>query len=403
MRTTLIVLSALLALVAAVIVYLLVTTPSEAPLLGFPLSASQQALVARVPAEADAFAIVAAPAVLLRNLETNAVTRDAAGKWTSERPLPPAAMLGRADAVLWRRGKAMTYAVRFDPIRACIARLWTMSTAEEVTWDGRVLIVGEPGTPALSPPAEIALANGLPRGRALVVQRKEFRGAFPPMGRPAVTSVDVTDREILLASRAPADSLLRGETPPSVRSLPTSAMLAVAFTDPPRVLGDVDRLLAADLDDLVGSGGTIALYRVNTGTLLPRPYMAIAVPADERHRATLEKYDQALEMVGQAMEGNGELVVAFDRNSATQYLEDARSPMPWPSNRWALRLDPVRLVPVLRKVGDNPAVRWGTPRIHRGARDLRRWMSSLEQAGSVEAASSVNGGIEELRVRVASK
>lgn len=403
MRTTLIVLSALLALVAAVIVYLLVTTPSEAPLLGFPLSASQQALVARVPAEADAFAIVAAPAVLLRNLETNAVTRDAAGKWTSERPLPPAAMLGRADAVLWRRGKAMTYAVRFDPIRACIARLWTMSTAEEVTWDGRVLIVGEPGTPALSPPAEIALANGLPRGRALVVQRKEFRGAFPPMGRPAVTSVDVTDREILLASRAPADPLLRGETPPSVRSLPTSAMLAVAFTDPPRVLGDVDRLLAADLDDLVGSGGTIALYRVNTGTLLPRPYMAIAVPADERHRATLEKYDQALEMVGQAMEGNGELVVAFDRNSATQYLEDARSPMPWPSNRWALRLDPVRLVPVLRKVGDNPAVRWGTPRIHRGARDLRRWMSSLEQAGSVEAASSVNGGIEELRVRVASK
>lgn len=78
-------------------------------------------------------------------------------------------------------------------------------------------------------------------------------------------------------------------------------------------------------------------------------------------------------------------------------------PASWPATRWALRLDPVRLIPVLRKIGDNPALRFATPRIHRGARDLRRWVDALEQAQSVEAADSVSGGVEELRVRVASK
>jgi hypothetical protein len=77
--------------------------------------------------------------------------------------------------------------------------------------------------------------------------------------------------------------------------------------------------------------------------------------------------------------------------------------MPWPANQWSARLDPVRLIPVLRKVGDNPALRFATPRIHRGARDLRRWMGALEQARTIEAAASAGGGFEELRVRVASK
>jgi hypothetical protein len=36
-------------------------------------------------------------------------------------------------------------------------------------------------------------------------------------------------------------------------------------------------------------------------------------------------------------------------------------------------------------------------------RDLRRWIDPLEQAESIEAAASVAAGVEELRVRVASK
>jgi hypothetical protein len=284
-------------------------------------------------------------------------------------------------------------------------RFWTTFSGVESQWDGRTLIIGPAGTAALSPPAELAMAAGLPDGDVLVVQRNESRGAYPPIPRPAITSVAVAGGQIDLVSRAPGGG--DAGAPPSGNAgappLSTTAMMAVAFTDPPRVMGDLDRLVAADIDQLVGAGGSVAIYRVDTGTLLPRPFLAIAVPADDAHRAILAEYQRVIDMVGQTAEANGELVVAFDRNSAAQYIKDTKAPLPWPANRWSMRLDPQRLVPVLRKVGDNPALRFATPRIHRGARDLRRWMGALEQARSVEAAASAGGGFEELRVRVASK
>jgi hypothetical protein len=401
MRTFNIILCIVLAAIAGVAVYLVATTPKDAPPLRAPLTASQQELVARVPAGADAYALISAPAVLLGKLETNPVTRDAVAQWTADHALPPRAMLGSADAILWKSGKATSYAVRFDAVRAFIAHIWTMFSDAETQWDGCTLLVGEQHAAALSPPAEILMAEGLPPGDVLVVQRRESRGAFPPIPRPAITSVQVTGDQIDIVSRAPARESNTAQH--TVHSLSTSAIMAVAFTDPPRIIGDIDRLVAADIDDLVGNGGTIALYKVDTGTLLPRPFMAVVVPADDQHRVTLGKYERIIEMVGQTTEANGELVVAFDRKSVAQYLEDARKPMPWPANRWSVRLDPMRLVPVLRKVGDNPALRFATPRLHRGARDLRRWMGALEQARTIEAAASVGGGFEELRVRVASK
>ncbi|MFP5245582.1 MAG: hypothetical protein ACLGH0_02725, partial [Thermoanaerobaculia bacterium] len=98
-----------------------------------------------------------------------------------------------------------------------------------------------------------------------------------------------------------------------------------------------------------------------------------------------------------------QLLVSFDGRSMPLYIKDTFVPASWPATRWALRIDPPRLVPVLRKIGDSPGLRFATPRVHRGARDLRRWIDALERAESVEAADSVLGGVEELRVRVASK
>lgn len=404
MRTFITILCVVLAVVAAVAVYLVATTPRAGQPLRAPLTASQQELVARVPADAEAYALIAAPAVLLAKLEANPITRDAVARWTNEHALPPKAMLGGADAVVWKKGKATSYAIRFDAVRAFIVRIWTMFSDVEAQWDGRTLLIGERRAAAFSPPSEILMAAGLPPGDVLVVQRREARGAFPPIPRPAITSVKVTVADVEIVSRAPArDDDRQDEPKAALHSLPRSAMLAAAFTDPPRLIGDVDRLIAADLDDLIGDGAAIALYKVDTGTLLPRPFLAVIVPADARHRATVAKYQEAIEMVGQTAERNGELVVAFDRNSVRQYLEDVPAAMPWPSNRWSMRLDPGRLIPVLRKAGDNPALRFVAPRIHRGARDLRRWMGALEQARTIEAVASTGGGFEELRVRVASK
>lgn len=400
MRTFIIILCILVAVAGAVIVYLFVTTPTDAPPLRFPLSTAQTQLLGRVPAGAEAYALVPAPAVLMRKLLANPITRDPVERWSAEHPLPPASMLGRADAVVWKSGKTTSYAVHFDPIRAVIVRLWTMFADVETRWEGATLIINGGESATSAPPPELAASRSLPEGDVFVVQREEARGAFPPIGRPALTSVKVTPELIEITSRAAAGrgslDFARDDSA-KIHALPKNAMLSIAFNDPPRLLGDFKRLL--DVEALVGGGATIALYRVDTGTLLPRPFAAVVLPATPQNRATLARYGSVV----QTIERGGELVVSYDRGSGDAYIEDARAPMPWPASRWSMRIDPVKLIPVLRKVGDNPALRFAAPRIHRGARDLRRWMGTLEQARSIEAASSVAGGFEELRVRVASK
>ena len=396
MRTFIIILCILAVLALAVVVFLFATTPEDPAPLRFPLDAAQARLLAHVPPDAEAYALIPRPAVLLDTLLANPTTRDAVIRLREEHPLPPAPLLGRADAVVWKSGKTTAYAVHFDPIRAVIVRMWTMVASVDASWSGTTLLInGGASTHATTSPSELTLAGGLPEGNVFIVQRQEARGAFPPISRPAVTSVLVAADAIEITSRAVHAG--QSATTPVRHALPANAMLSVAFVDPPRLLGDFKRLL--DVDALVRDGATIALYGVDTGTLLPRPFAAVVIAANDDNRRTLDEYAGLV----QTAERGGELIVAFDRDSGPAYLQDAQRPIPWPANRWSMRIDPAKLVPVLRKVGDNPALRFATPRVHRSARDLRRWMGALEQARSIEAASSAGGGFEELRVRVASK
>ncbi|HYO75431.1 MAG TPA: hypothetical protein VE010_03125, partial [Thermoanaerobaculia bacterium] len=218
---------------------------------------------------------------------------------------------------------------------------------------------------------------------------------------PAVSSVRIAKDEIFLVSRAATNDLQQER---EIRAtFPASAMLSAAFASPPRSLSDLNRLLGTRIDALVDDGGSITLYGVETGGLLPRPRGVIAMPADEEGRRQLAEIRRYAELVGETREAGNQLLISFDRASMSTYIEDATVPASWPATRWSLRIDPPRLIPVLRKVGDNPALRFASPRIHRAARDLRRWIDALQHAKSIEAADSVSGGVEELRVRVASK
>jgi hypothetical protein len=180
-------------------------------------------------------------------------------------------------------------------------------------------------------------------------------------------------------------------------------MLAAAFAAPPRILGDLDHLLGTRIDELLGEGGSIALYDVDSGTFLPRPKGVLAMPATERARQQMKDVESVTALVGETRDTGDQLLVSFDRDSMALYIKDEMVPATWPATLWALRLDPKRLVPVLRRAGDSTGLRFAAPRLHRGARDLRRWMDALQQAESVEAADSVVGGVEELRVRIATK
>lgn len=404
MRTFVIILAVLVLLVAGVALWLVTTTPDAAEPVRFPLSKHHAALLARVPDSAEAFALIPSAALLHGKLLANPVTRDPVMQWSADYELPRPWMLGGADIVAWRIGKTTSYAVRLDAVRALLVRAWLLVASNATArWDGSMLIMNDPAPPAATVPLEdvLRLAAHLPVGDLFVVQRKGSRGAYPPIGRPAVTSVRIAPQEIVLVSRA-ATSDIAVERQIAGR-FPKNAVLSASFAAPPRILGDFNRLLGTRIDALVDDGGSVALYDVDTGTLLPRPKGVLIFPADAAAREQLEDVRRVAELVGEVRDLGDRIVVSFDRTSMGLYINDALLPAAWPATRWTLRFDPARLVPVLRKAGDNPALRFAAPRIHRGARDLRRWIGALEKAESVEAAASVAGGVEELRVRVASK
>lgn len=404
MRTLVIILLLLLLLAGGVVAFLLVTTPDQARLVRFPLSGSHQKLLAQVPDSAEAVAIVPSPAVLHQALLAHAVTRDMVLQWTAEQELPEPWMLGETPLAMWKAEGATSYAMHLDPLRALLVRLWFMiSSNVHARWEGTTLIVNAP-QPTTVPFAlgEIEkLGSGLPDGDALVIQRAAARGAFPPVGRPSITSIRLKGKEIVLVSRAASDEAV------AVREIrdrfPRGAVLSASFAAPPKILGDVNRLLGTRIDALVDQGGSIALYEVETATLLPRPRGVIVVPADAHAREQFREIAGVAALVGETRDTGEQLLVSFDRTSMDLYLKDEFVAATWPANRWALRLDPARLVPILRKVGDSRGVRFAAPRLHRAARDLRSWIGALEKAESVEAAASGEAGVEELRVRIAAK
>jgi hypothetical protein len=340
-------------------------------------------------------------------LLANPVTDEPILQWTDEHELPRPWMLGGADLAVWKRGKVTSYAVRLDSFRALLVRTWLLlSSNADARWEGSTVIMhDEVSTAASSSTADLdsllRLAAGLPEGDVFVVQTRSGRGAFPPIGRPAVTSVRITDAEVVIVSRAATTDTAEQR---EIRSqFPAGAMLAASFAAPPRVLGDLNRLFGAKIDALVDEGGSVALYDVDGGTFLPRPKGVLVIPADERAREQLKNVERVAALVGETHDTGTQILVSFDRTSMSLYLEDEMLPASWPATRWALRIDPKRLIPVLRKTGDSTALRFATPRLHRAARDLQGWMDALSEAESVEAAASVAGGVEELRVRVRSK
>ena len=408
MRKLTLFLIVLLALIGAGAIYLVVTTPKSAAPIRFPLAESHRQLLAHVPDAADSFALVPSAALLHGKLLANPVTREPILQWTHEHELPRPWMLGGADLAVWKRGKVTSYALRLDPFRALLVRTWLlMSSNADARWEGSTLIMHDavPAAASSARPANLStllrLATGLPEGDVFVVQKETGRGAFPPIGRPAVTSVRVTATEVLLVSRAAtSETAEQREIRPR---FPDGAMLAASFAAPPRILGDLNRLLGTKIDALVDEGGSVALYDVDGGTFLPRPKGVLVIPADDRAREQMKNVERVASVVGETRDTGDQILVSFDRTSMGLYIEDEMVPASWPSTRWSLRIVPKRLIPVLRRVGDSPGLRFAAPRLHRAARDLRRWMDALNQADSVEAAASVAGGVEELRVRVASK
>ncbi|MGZ5495048.1 MAG: hypothetical protein ACXWHG_15700, partial [Thermoanaerobaculia bacterium] len=340
-------------------------------------------------------------------LSSNPITRSTIDQWAESQQLPRSWMLGDSDLVAWRAGRRTAFAIHLDPLRAALVRIYLMmgSALDARVNEGTLLInagAGEPLGPA-GLDQVLALTNGLGSADAVVVQMAASRGAFPPVGRPAVTTVKLGADDVNVISRSVSETPPPAASPSMRPRFPRGALIAATFREPPRIVSDLDRLLMARVSHLLDDGGSIVLYGVNTGTLLPRPNGLMIAKATPDNRQTVERIRSAAELFGEIRDAGDQLLVSFDKTSLTAYSTDTLVDAQWPSNDWAARVDPKRAVPLLEKLGGNLGLRLAAPRIHRAARDLRRWIESLSGAESIEAAHSFTGSAEELRVRITSK
>jgi hypothetical protein len=412
LRGLVVVVLVVVVILAAVGIFLVVTTPKSGGGMRYPLTDDEQTLLTYVPSDADSFAILPTAALAYAKLDANPLTHRPLAAWSEEHGLPSAWMLGRADFVVWKSGERTSYAIRIDPIRATIVRIYLMMAADS-GMNFRLNAASESPIPADERTRLAQLAAELPAGDIFTVQREAARGAFPPIGRPAVSSMRIDPDDILVTARAAADpDDVADAAPPVTPRFGSAPLLTAWFARPPRQIEDLNRLLGAKVTTLIADGGSVALFDVDTRkVLLPRPRGVFILPADDARRQAVgslqslapETLREALGFTLETAEQGSDLLVAFDETSIPLYLKDAPQPSPWPANRWALRLDPARIVPVLEQLGKNTGLRLAAPKLYRSARDLGQWIGYLRDARSVEAADSVRGAGEELQVRIRAK
>jgi hypothetical protein len=408
MRKLVIISAIVVALVAGAAIYLMATTPKTSAGVRFPLSGAQRALIAAVPESAESFALIPTAAALDAKMRANPVTREAIDRWERSHSLPSPWMVGSADLLAWRDAGATRYLVRLDPIRATLVRTYMMLGGDL----GDTLVINAPAAQPISADALgqiLTLAEKLPPGDAFVVQRSGSHGAFPPIARPAVTSLSVTPDDIVFTSRAAHETT----DPVAAQALQPArfarrALLTASFATMPRVVEDLNRVFGTRVSSLVESGGTIVIYDIDTHKFLPRPLCVIAVPDDPVRRALFEQFvgkvrhGESLGIHIQTAQQGGALLLSFD-DSIGLYSNDVFEPGRWAAGKWAVRADPKRLVPILSQLGDSVGLRIAAPRFYRSARDLRRWIEALQEATSLEAADSDDGHAEELKVRIGAK
>lgn len=408
MKKFIVIVVILVAFAAAVAFYLKSTTPTSSAGVRLPLTAAQRDLLAAVPAGAETFALIPTAAVVRHKLFANPITRPPLLEYAETHQLPRSWMMGGADLVVWRAGKETAYAIRVDPFRAAIVRLYLMfASGIDARVDAGTFLINAGAAEPLGPErldALLAAANGLGPADVLIVAQPNARGTFPPIGRPAVTAVNIGTRDVTLTSVAPLSSassaaVAGGATRPR---FPRNALLTATFRERPRIIGDLDRLFIVRVSHLLDDGGAVVLYDVNPGTLLPRPDGLLIAKATPDNHETVRRIESAVTTFGDVRESNGQIFLSFDNESMQKFGSDTFVEGQWPTTDWALRLDVKRAIPIVRKLSGSTGLRIAAPRVYRSARDLDDWLEYLDNASWAEVSHSRSAQTEELRVRVSS-
>jgi hypothetical protein len=436
MKRTLLVVGIAAAAIAVVAIYLVATVPTTVTPVAAPFGGAAAALLAQVPAGATDIAYARRASALYREALADPIAGPPLRQWSDRAGLTHLPLLlGSSDAVLWRSADGgFGFAARPDLMRRMLLHLYlSVSGRDDLSMENGALVMnaGEAGASATPVVSELeSLAAGLPPADLMVLQREGSRGAFPPIGRPAMTAIRLTGGSILLDSRSRAGS---GE--PDVQAAlpfapPAGAMLSIAMARPPRLAGELNRLFATRVTPLLDQGGMLVVYDVDARSLVPRPVGLVVLRADDAHRAALSAFVGSLaSMAGAAAavskrrvgtvevesrdaygmrvetaETRSELLLSFDRSSIDRYLAaPARRAVDLAPAVWTAEVIPSIAAPVVGRLSHSPGFRILAPKLYRAAADLERWMVALQGASGVDVQKDLAGGQQRLRVTIRAK
>ena len=384
-------------------------------------------LLALVPDSATDILIAPAAAPAYGVVRANAVTSSLLDSWEespSLRWLPLA--IGRSPLVCWRNKSGdWTCAARPDPLRSRLLPILTRLAPDvPVSQSGGTLLMGnlhrEP--PAATPIDVSSLWSGL-QGHLFYIQLPGRKAGFPPVGRPAVTAATIRPESIALETRAAAEKALK---PLRREDLPAQPLFAGRVSEPPEIFRRLDRILPLETGSLLASGGLVVLYELDDSKLLPRPRGVIAVEdspglsdsLDRRIKSipTVEspttRVEAGVEIVSRRGAGfviewakaDGELILAFDSSSLARYLAERSARIALgatpPDVAWVVRFRPREILPALRSIEGNDAIKLLARDTHRAVERLYRDARPFEKAGEVHMTLRQKGPFDELSVRV---
>lgn len=371
------------------------------------LTQTQRALLERVPADADVVAIVPSVAATYYKARTHKLTRSAMHdlREKNDPGLLPF-ILGNCDLVIWRKESETSYIANPDWLR----RLLIRAIDRRVVDDDGILLLGRSDTPSASVSAAFAQLHRGAAGHVFVWQREGGR-SFPPIGRPAVSTMRLEENALRVESLAPENRPLRSV---SSMPLPKNAMLAAVVSEPPEWIDDLERALPIHISPLLDRGALFALYRIEDRPLFPRPFGVLALPAGAARAAELERQLDSLIPLGglaevttrtvngmtvrkrsglgfviESAQVHDRFVISFDKTSVEQFIHGEFQNSAGTAFLWSIRLVPRDVVPALNDVRENRGLRLvardlsrGADRIYRSA----RWFESADEITSTARA-----------------